>query len=98
MYGIQIVSETQKMEKKLKMKTIKNLILVFALSVTFAFGDDGHTGSGNRCETCTPPECTENCGGIAAEEPGVVSETGTEVTDEESLTEYWTRMFFEVIG
>jgi len=87
------------MEKKQKMKTIKNLILVFALTVTFAFGDDGHTGGGNRCDTCTPPPCTENCGGFAAEEPGVVSETGTEVTnEEESLTEYWKRMFLELIG
>ena len=80
------------------MKTIKNLILVFALSVTFAFGDDGHTGGGGRCDTCTPPDCTENCSGIAAEDPSV-SETGTEVRSEgESLTDYWSRMFFELIG
>ncbi|MEQ1765358.1 MAG: hypothetical protein ABL984_19675 [Pyrinomonadaceae bacterium] len=81
------------------MKTIKNLILVFALSVTFAFGDDGHTGSGNRCATCTPPPCTENCGGFAAEEPEVLTGSTTETNDEEtSWTEYWSEVFFEMIG
>ena len=80
------------------MKTIKNLILVLALTATFAMADDGHTSGGDRCATCTPPPCTENCSGLAAEDPGVV-ETGTEVqNDETSLIEYWSNMFFDVIG
>ncbi|HQU92126.1 MAG TPA: hypothetical protein PLK77_07505 [Pyrinomonadaceae bacterium] len=83
------------------MKTIKNLILVFALTTTFAFGDDGHTGGGNRCDTCTPPPtCTENCGGnIAAGETEVITGTGADATGEEtSLIEYWSKIFFDMIG
>ena len=81
------------------MRTIKNLILVLALSVTFAFGDDGHTNGGNRCATCTPPPCTESCGGSAAEEPGVVTGSTEETNVEEtSLIDYWSDVFFELIG
>jgi hypothetical protein len=84
--------------EKLKMKTIKNLILVFALTATFAFAD-GHTNGGNRCETCTPPPCTENCGGFAAEEPEVITAGSTEeINEETSLIDYWSEVFFELIG
>lgn len=101
MYGIQIVSEKPKKLEKNKMKTIKNLILMFALSVTFAFGDDGHTGGGGRCDTCTPPPaCTENCGGFAAtQDPEVAIDPSTGTNDEEtSMIDYWSNMFFELIG
>ena len=81
------------------MKTIRNLILVLALTVTFAFGDDGHTGGGGRCDTCTPPTCTENCGGFAAQDPETAIESTTETDDDEtSLIDYWSKAFFELIG
>lgn len=82
------------------MKTIRNLILVLALTVTFAFGDDGHTGGGGRCDTCTPPACTENCGGFAGQDPetDIVSTTETDDDDETSLIDYWSKAFFELIG
>ena len=80
------------------MNKIKNIIAVIALSASFAIaGDgDGHTGSGNRCETCPP--CTENCtSGYAEQDPEAV--TGMEETGgETSLIESWTEMFFELIG
>ena len=81
------------------MKTIKSLILVCALSVTFAFGDDGHTNGGNRCPTCAPPPCTENCEGFVAGEPEVVTDSTEETNVEEtSLIDYWSEVFFEMIG
>lgn len=80
------------------MKTIKHMFLVIALTASLALADDGHTGNGTRCDTCTPPPCTENCGGLAADEP-VVTETGTEVqTEEQSLIEYWSEVFFDLVG
>lgn len=81
------------------MKTIRNLFLVFALTATFAFAD-GHTGNGNRCDTCPPP-CTENCGGFAGEEEGqaIVSNELTEAqAEEESYFEYWTEVLFELVS
>ena len=82
------------------MNKIKSTIVVIALSASIALADDGHTGSGGRCETCTPPPCTENCTGyVAQQEPEVVTATGTEgSTEETSLIESWTEMFFELIG
>jgi len=81
------------------MNKIKNIIVVIALSASIALADDGHTGSGDRCTTCTPPPCTENCSGLAAQEPEVVTATGTEESNgETSLIESWTEMFFELIG
>ena len=80
------------------MNKIKNIIVVIALCASFSMADDGHTGSGDRCTTCTPPPCTENCSGVAAAEPEVVTAT-TETNDEEtSWTEYWSEMFYELIG
>lgn len=82
------------------MKKIKNLFLVFALTATFAFGDEGHTNGGNRCVTCDPPPaCTENCGGFAGGDQGVLSGTEPEAQgDETSLISYWSELFFELIG
>lgn len=81
------------------MKAIKTLLMVFALSATFAFGDDGHTNGGNRCTTCTPPPCTENCGGFAADDPGALSGPEAEPQSEAtSLIDYWSEIFFEMIG
>jgi len=80
------------------MKTVRNLFLAFVLTSSFALADDGHTNGGNRCDTCTPPPCTENCGGLAVDEP-VVIEIGTEAQSEEtSLVEYWSEVFFDLIG
>lgn len=81
------------------MNKIKSIIAVIALSASIALAD-GHTGSGDRCTTCTPPPCTENCEGFAAQEPEVVTATGTEEASGEdtSLMESWTKMFFELIG
>ena len=97
MYEIRIVSETKQMEK-MKMKTIRNLILVLALSVTVAIADDGHTNGGNRCDTCPP--CTENCGGFAPEESGIITEGTTEAPPDEetSVFEYWSKVIFEMVG
>ena len=81
------------------MNKIKSTLVVIALSASIAIADDGHPGSGDRCTTCTPPPCTENCTGYAAQEPEVVTATGTEgSTEETSLIESWTEMFFELIG
>ena len=81
------------------MNKIKSTVVVIALSASLALAGDGHTGSGNRCDTCPPPPCTENCTGYAAQEPEVVTATGTEgSTEETSLIESWAEMFFELIG
>lgn len=81
------------------MKTITNLFLVFALTATFAFAD-GHTNGGNRCDTCTPPPpCTENCCGFAGDESGLLPVIESEEQNEEtSYVEYWSTLFFELIG
>lgn len=82
------------------MKTIRNLFLVFALTATSVFAD-GHTNGGNRCDTCTPPPCTENCGGFAPEEPEVLTITGTQAESDESSVfdfDYWSELFFELIS
>ena len=52
------------------MKTTIKLFLIVTMFCATAFAD-GNQGSGGRdCqpgqENCTPPECTENCGGAFA--------------------------------
>ena len=82
------------------MKTITNFLLVLTLTASMALADDGHTGSGNRCDTCPPP-CTENCPGFAEEEEGqgVLGETlASEETSSTSFTEYLTEIFLDLIG
>lgn len=81
------------------MKTIKNLLLVLTLTASMALADDGHTGGGNRCETCTPPPCTQNCGGFAepvGDEAVILAEGGE--AGETSFTEYLTEVFFDLFG
>lgn len=80
------------------MKTIKNFLLVLTLTASMAFADDGHTGTGNRCETCTPPPCTENCGGFAEEGGGSLTLSQTEESEEMTFTEYVTEIFFELFA
>jgi hypothetical protein len=98
MYGIQIVSENTRKMEKMKMKTIRNLFLVLALTASFAYAD-GHTGSGNRCDTCPPP-CTENCvDGFTNEGALVISGEPTEVqSEEQTIFEYWTETLLELIA
>ena len=79
------------------MKKITNLVLVFTLSAMIALGDDGHTGGGNRCETCTPPPCTQNCPGFAEEE-GSTTLADPELDNETSFTEYVTKIFWDLVG
>jgi Fe-S-cluster-containing dehydrogenase component len=78
------------------MKTIKNFLLVLTLTASIALADDGHTNGGNRCETCTPPPCTENCPGFAEEEGTVV--TLSDSSEETSFTEYFSEIFFDLFS
>ena len=81
------------------MKTITNFLLVLTLTASMALGDDGHTGGGNRCETCTPPPCTQNCGGFAEQvgDESVILVEGAEV-EETSFTDYLTGIFLDLLG
>lgn len=78
------------------MKTITNFLLVLTLTASMAFAD-GHTGQGNRCDTCPPP-CTENCGSVEYEEPQVTSKQAQPVEEaaEESLFDYWREVLTEL--
>lgn len=80
------------------MKTIRNLFLALALTASVAYAD-GHTGSGNRCDTCPPP-CTENCfDGSPVQEPVVLSAEPVEPqTEEQTIFEYWTEVLLEMIA
>lgn len=78
------------------MKTIKNFLLVLTLTASMALADDGHTGTGNRCETCTPPPCTENCPGFAEGESGSLTLSQTEESEDVSFTEYLTEIFLDL--
>jgi hypothetical protein len=80
------------------MKNLAKLILIVTMFTSIAIADDGHTGGGNRCETCTPPPCTENCvtdnGGITELEMAAQeSEEGNE-----SILDYFTKVIMEMIG
>jgi hypothetical protein len=91
-----LYQKTQQMENT-KMKTITNLFLVLTLTASMALAD-GHTGGGGRCDTCTPPPCTENCGGFAEEEGETTPLGESEEGSEESFTEYFTEIFFDLFG
>ncbi|HEX6278372.1 MAG TPA: hypothetical protein VFZ49_00025 [Pyrinomonadaceae bacterium] len=81
------------------MKTLKNLLLVLALTTTLAIADDGHTGNGNRCDTCPP--CTENCltdGGQSGTESNESITKSEGETEDYTTVEYWTELFFGLIG
>jgi hypothetical protein len=79
------------------MKTITNFLLVLTLSASMAFAD-GHTNGGNRCDTCPPPPCTENCGLTEEEGAGTLSGTETGESEEVSFTEYVTEIFLDLFG
>ena len=80
------------------MKNLAKLVLIVTMFTSAAIADDGHTGGGNRCETCTPPSCSENCvtdnSGITELEMAVQeSEEGSE-----SILDYFTKVIMEMIG
>ena len=78
------------------MKTITNFLLVLTLTASMALAD-GHTGTGNRCDTCPPP-CTEGCA-LTEQEPPVLAPDGEPSNEEnldESLYEYWKGVLTEL--
>lgn len=84
------------------MKKLTSILTIVVLSASIALAEDGHTGSGGRCDTCTPPPpCTENCGGFAGDDGGLTgpgSDGDTQNTEENSFINEWTEYFFELIG
>ena len=83
------------------MKTVKNILLVIALSTTFALADDGHTGGGNRCATCPPP-CSSCLTDGSTEEDATTLQQPTTETDETvgevSALDYFSELLLELIG
>jgi hypothetical protein len=77
------------------MKTITNLILALALTASMALADDGHTGGGNRCETCPPP--CETCLTAPEGTPTVLEEQANEENADESLYEYWKEVLIDFL-
>lgn len=80
------------------MKNIAKLILIVMMFTSVTVANDGHTGGGNRCDTCTPPPCTENC---ATETAGVTEvEALAQESEEsdESILDYFTEIILEMIG
>lgn len=78
------------------MKTITNFLLVLTLTASMAFADDGHTGQGNRCDTCPPP-CETCLSDPESETPTTTyEETVEEENADESLYEYWKGVLTEL--
>lgn len=75
------------------MKTITNFLLVLALTASMAFADDGHTGQGNRCDTCPPP--CETCLTAPESETPTTFEEQEDEDSAESLYEYWKDVLTE---
>ena len=80
------------------MKKIAKLILIVTMFASIAAAGEGHTGGGNRCETCVPPACTENCATNydVVSEPGTAAQEGEE--SGESILDYFTDFIFEIFG
>lgn len=82
------------------MKTVKNILLVIALSTTFALADDGHTGGGNRCATCPPPCSTCLTDGTIEDDATTLQSTpeASENSTGPSLIDYFRELFIELVG
>ena len=80
------------------MKNLAKLILIVTMFTSVAIADDGHTGGGNRCATCTPPSCIENC---VTDNAGITEREMTAQESEEgneSILDYFTKVIMEMIG
>lgn len=79
------------------MKNLRNLFLVLALTCSYAMAD-GHSGSGNRCDSCPP--CIENCldGGEENSTSSAEVTLNEEANDDSTTSQDWSEWFFELIG